>query len=872
MIDLKNALFTQLKNNPNWFNQVYDKHNFGVFYWNSESSNSIWIDNQLKTKLGYTSKSYDSSVYDVCSLFQKNIFIQDLIGHNHGDSTKPLMSSSKELIYISFQLEVEIDTSSVKHILGIITSLVDSIKNGQEADHNVDFLEEMKSLKALTQNLPGFFYQLEVINPDNFHFNYISEGINRFGLTKQNVLTNPYELLSLLKEQDVAKLIEMGYDEKEKHKALHKQFEISLKDDEKKWIEVHDKPFIQENGNIIFNGFVLDITDRIKVEEDFSKIIKIFTHSIDMLCIAGFDGYFKLLNPAWSKTLGWSTEELLSRPWNDFVHPEDLQKTNTINTVIIDGKEAYQFLNRYICKDGSIKWLSWSSFPYPKEGIMYGIARDVTNQIAKEAEYTALFSEMLDGFALHEMVYDENGIAVDYRFIDVNPAYENITGLRASDIIGKTVLEILPNTEKYWIQSFDKVAQTGKSTQFENYSNEFDKHFEVKAFSPAKDQFVSIFTDITDRKKAEHELSESEEYHRSLFKAMPDMIFVMSKDGVYLDYKASSDQLFSKPENFLGKNIKDIVPKEIQEQFKVAQEKAFKLNEVIEFQYSLPLTEETRYYNAKLVSFGTDKVIVIVEDITESILNEQALTKLNIELKEQTKSLQQSNQDLEQFAYVASHDLQEPLRMISSFLTLLERSYGESLDEKAQKYIQFSVNGALRMQKIISDLLEFSKVGKKPNHLQKVDLNEEVNNVLTLYNNLISQKKATVQIDPLPIVYIDKSSIQQIFSNLVGNALKFQKKETAPIIHISCKETPKEWQFSIKDNGIGIETSYFKKIFEMFQRLHTAKEFSGSGMGLSITKKIIENINGSIWLESDVNTGTTFYFTIPKQQNDKKMF
>lgn len=266
--------------------------------------------------------------------------------------------------------------------------------------------------------------------------------------------------------------------------------------------------FISYNNQTCVLSTHLDITEQ-KIAEDKLKISdRIFSHSIDMLCLAGFDGYFKVLNPAWSKTLGWTTEELLSQPWNDFVHPDDLEDTNKAKSSITDGYELYAFENRYRCKDGSYKWLSWRSFPYADERIMFGVARDITQQRNTEREYETLFNEMLDGFALHEMIFDAQGNPADYRYIKVNPAFEAFTGLKVADIVGKTVLEVLPGIEKYWIETYGKVVTTGQPFQFENFSRNLNRYFEVKAFSPAANQFATIFSDITERKITELTLQE----------------------------------------------------------------------------------------------------------------------------------------------------------------------------------------------------------------------------------------------------------------------------------------------------------------------------------------------------------------------------
>jgi len=265
------------------------------------------------------------------------------------------------------------------------------------------------------------------------------------------------------------------------------------------------------NGELCAISNIEDITERKQAEEKLRTSDRVFNHSIDMLCIAGFDGYFKVLNPAWTKTLGWTTEELLSKPWNDFVHPDDRIVTDRTRETLTHGKNIFQFENRYICKDGTDKWLAWNSYPYPEENIMFGVARDVTEQRRKEKEYEILFQEMLDSFALHEIILDSKGKPVDYTFIAVNHAFEEMTGLKGNDIVGKPVKQVLPNTEPYWIDIYGKVALGGEPVHFENYSQELKRYYEVKAFSPAPMQFVTIFSDITDRLQAENLLRLSEE-------------------------------------------------------------------------------------------------------------------------------------------------------------------------------------------------------------------------------------------------------------------------------------------------------------------------------------------------------------------------
>jgi PAS domain S-box-containing protein len=248
---------------------------------------------------------------------------------------------------------------------------------------------------------------------------------------------------------------------------------------------------------------------------------------------------------------------------------------------------------------------------------------------------------------------------------------------------------------------------------------------------------------------------------------------------------------------------------------------------------------------------------------------EVSLKSLNTELKKINRELVLSNVELERFAYVASHDLQEPLRMVTSFLSQLEKKYGEILDEKGKQYIHFAVDGARRMRQIILDLLELSRVGRIQNNFEEVDLNHVLNETILLYQHRLTETNANIESCHLPTIITVKGRVHQLFQNLIGNALKYQKKEIAALIVVSVEENETHWQFSIKDNGIGINQEHFDRIFAMFQRLHNRDEYSGTGIGLAIVKKIVETLGGEIWVESEQGKGSNFFFTIKKHHLTK---
>lgn len=240
-------------------------------------------------------------------------------------------------------------------------------------------------------------------------------------------------------------------------------------------------------------------------------------------------------------------------------------------------------------------------------------------------------------------------------------------------------------------------------------------------------------------------------------------------------------------------------------------------------------------------------------DRLEKALKETQFTKAELE---------RSNKDLEEFAYVASHDLQEPLRMISGFTQLLEKKYKDQLDATAIEYIHFANDGAMRMQTLVEALLQYSRVGKKDASYDKVDLNDVINLVLADLDFLIKESDAQIKVGQLPVLFANRAQMVQLFQNLVSNALKFREHGRSVEIEVACERKNDFWQFSVKDNGIGIDPKFSDRIFVIFQRLHPHKKYPGTGIGLSLCKKIVENYKGRIWLVSEPGKGCVFYFTM----------
>ena len=257
---------------------------------------------------------------------------------------------------------------------------------------------------------------------------------------------------------------------------------------------------------------------------------------------------------------------------------------------------------------------------------------------------------------------------------------------------------------------------------------------------------------------------------------------------------------------------------------------------------------------------GKFSIAGVLINVTEHKLSEDKLKKL-------ADKLQASNKELEQFAYVASHDLQEPLRMVASYIQLLQRRYKSQLGAEADEFINYAVDGVVRMKSLINDLLIYSRVNTQEFAKEETDINEILNQVKNNLRGLIEDNNAEIVYSGLPTIPANNLQMTQLFQNLISNAIKFRKKDENPVVKVNAQKTSNEWLFSVSDNGIGIDKEFSDRIFIIFQRLHNYNEYPGTGIGLAICKKILEKIGGHIWVESEPDNGSTFNFTVPIEEN-----
>jgi PAS domain S-box-containing protein len=493
---------------------------------------------------------------------------------------------------------------------------------------------------------------------------------------------------------------------------------------------------------------------------------RFFNVTRDMLCVAGFDGYFKRVNPAWEQALGYSQSEMMEKPFLDFVHPDDREKTVEATANLSKGGEVTSFENRYRCKDGSYRWLLWSARSMVSEGLIYGSARDMTER--KAIEESLRQSEersrsIIDGAYDAFISIDAKG-----RIANWNRQAEAIFGWSREEASGRLLQEtIIP-------------------PQYREAHSHGLQHFHATGEGPVLNKAIELTA--------------------------------LRKSG---------------------------------EEFPV---------EIII--WPLRLDGETTFH-------------AFVRDITSRKKAEQEVLTLNDELKQRATLLELANKELESFSYSVSHDLRAPLRHIHGFVELLQKAPAIQADEQSLRQMGIIAKAAKEMGRLIDDLLAFSRTGRAEMHPIRIDMREMIDQIVRDRAMEDNGRKVTWDIHPLVKVAGDPGLLRLVWTNLLDNALKYTRRSEEARIEIgqmpdSAKNgNAREAVFYVKDNGVGFDMQYASKLFGVFQRLHRAEDFEGTGIGLANVQRIIHRHGGRIWAEAKVDSGATFYFSLPVANNER---
>ncbi len=614
-----------------------------------------------------------------------------------------------------------------------------------------------------------------------------------------------------------------------------------------------------------------DITD-IKEVEEALRLSNIYNRSLieaslDPLVTIGPDGKITDINEATEQVTGYPRNELIGTDFSDyFTEPE---KARTGYQQVFTHSEVRDYPLEIQNKDGYTTPVLYNASVYKNEnGEVIGVfaaARDITE--IKKTEEVLRLSNIYNRSLIEASLDPLVTIGHDGKITDVNTATQLVTGYSRDELIGTDFTNYFTEPEKAK-KGYQEVFREGLVFDYEleirnKYGYVTPVLYNASVYKDENDEVIGVFAaarDITERQKAEKELKLASRYNRSLIEASLDPLVTIGPDGKITDVNNSTEAVTGHSrDELIGTDFLDYFtePGKAKESYQRVFQEGLVRDYPLEIKHEDGRTIPV-LYNASVYKNEVGEVIGVfaaARDITERKMAEEML-KLKLE------ELARSNAELEQFAYVSSHDLQEPLRMISSYLQLLQRRYQGNLDDKADKYIYYAVDGAARMQVLINDLLEFSRVTTKAREPEPTDSESVLNQVLSNLELFIKENKATMSHGSLPEIIADNTQLAQVFQNLIINGIKFHSEE-APIIHISAEKKESEWIFSVQDNGIGIDSQYSEKIFEVFKRLHKKEEYPGTGIGLAICKKIIERHSGRVWVESKVGKGSTFYFTLP---------
>ncbi len=662
-----------------------------------------------------------------------------------------------------------------------------------------------------------------------------------------------------------------------------------------------------------FAVIVQDITEHKQIVQKLLTSDKIFDHVLDMVCIAGFDGYFKELNPSWERVLGWSKEELLSKPWVDFVFPADRETTEDIRSVIVDGKEVYQFENRYICKDGSVKWLSWNSYPYPDENIMFGVARDVTSSKMAEEELLrreSVLNQIFDLLPIGLWFADKDG-----KLLRGNPAGVKIWGAEPKvsiDRYGVFKARRLADGKELEPQDWALAKTISQGVTIKDELLEIDafdgkKRVILNYTSPVIDSAgtiqgaIVVNNDITESKR--HEDIQSMLYEIAKYSINAQSIenlltVVQSQLSKVIDTKNFFVALYDREKDTLKKVIyideKDefaewSASKSMSGQVvKSGKTILFNKDQIVNFSrengveligtpcecwLGVPLNIHSESIGVIVVQSYSDPHAFTLNDaqLLEIVAHElsvviQRTTMIN-NLVAAKERAEESDKLKSSFLANMSHEIRTPLNGIMGFLQLLNDH--DLPAEDRENYLRIIDKSGKRLLKTINDIIEISKIesGQLSVTTKDVNIAEVLNYHHDFFLKQADEKGVKLLLsynaeEPNLTIKTDQYILDGIFVNLIHNAIKFTEKG---FIEIGCTSNRESVSFYVKDTGPGIPRDKTDNIFNRFIQVESnlSRPHEGSGLGLSIVKAYVGLLKGDIRVESQPGTGTAFYFSIP---------
>lgn len=741
-------------------------------------------------------------------------------------------------------------------------------------------------------NEKGLQFAISTIT-DISHEKYLHEAL----LTKNKIFDYSRELLSVIDYDGYFKLLnpswgkKLGYtieellakpfiefvypDDREKTNAakfsiidgqevLKFENRYVCKDGKLIWLSWNAQPVPNEN---IMVAVARDITEEKKLKEALVTKDLIFDSSIDMLCVADFDGYYKLLNPAWQKTLGWSIEELKAKPYLEFVHPDDIESTKNIKGTIVDGSEIFQFENRLICANGSYKWLSWNSHPVPEKGVMIGVARDVTEGrriVQQLAESESMFKSLVEDSKAGVYIIKEN------KFVYVNAAMCTIFGYTQSELIGQPIIKIIQPIEQNKIIEYSNQILNGIIS---------NKHinFEGK-YKTGQSVFVEIISNLTIYKGEQAiigsllDVTEQSKYFTQLKKLYTAIqqsqasVVITDVEGTIEFVNDAFLQItgYDRTEA-LGKNPR-ILKSGITHQ-NTYEEMWATLTAKKNWQGALINKRKNGsiYWESVNITPITNDAgeiinyVAVKEDITHKIKEEEE-RKLLIE------ELTRNNKELKQFSYITSHNMRAPLTNLLALDGLIDRS--RIIDSGNLELLDLMHESIENLNSTLNDLIKILVIKEQTNiALEELTFETICNETLQSIHSIVEDATIETNFENAPKVHFNKSYLESIFLNLLTNAVKYAHPERKVIVKINSKNIGDEICIVFSDNGLGFDLERVKdRLFGLYQRFHNNS--NSKGIGLYLVHSQVTALGGKIDVQSEENNGTTFtiYFKVKKNQ------